>query len=163
MVMGGESAGAYLAALTMLRVRDELGTVDKLAGANLVFGIYDLSGTPSQYGVVPSEAPDIISADTFESTLQAYTPGRTRLDVRHPSVSPMYARLHDMPPALFTVGSADHLLDDSLFMSRRWEAWGNEVELAVYPDCPHAFLGRGSELAAHAAQRIDDFLERCFQ
>jgi acetyl esterase/lipase len=72
----------------------------------------------------------------------------------------MYAPLHGLPPALFTVGTADHLLDDTLFMSRRWEAWGNEVELAVYPDCPHAFLGQPTELAKRAAARIDAFIAR---
>ena len=75
-------------------------------------------------------------------------------------LSPLYAGLHDMPPALFTVGSADHLLDDSLFMSARWAAYGNESALAVYPDCPHGFVGFPLELAKRATERIDEFFER---
>ena len=63
-------------------------------------------------------------------------------------------------PALFTVGSADHLLDDSLFMAARWEAYGNESELAVYPDCIHAFTAFPTELGKRANERIDGFLER---
>jgi acetyl esterase/lipase len=160
-LIGGESAGAYYAALTLLRIRDELDAAHRIAGANLIFGLYDLSGTPSQIGSLPSSAPDVVDVLVFEDVLAMYTPGMSRLDVRRPDISPMYARLDGLPPALFTVGTADHLLDDSLFMSRRWEAWGNEVELAVYPDCPHAFLGHPTELAKRAADRVDEFIARC--
>eukprot|EP00966_Prymnesium_polylepis_P218159 5049233-Prymnesium_polylepis.1 len=40
-----------------------------------------------------------------------------------------------MPPALFTVGTDDPLLDDSLFMAARWAAAGSE--LAVFPGGAH--------------------------
>jgi acetyl esterase/lipase len=161
LVLGGESAGAYYAVVTLLRLRDELDAASRVAGANLTFGAYDLSGTPSQFGVRPSAAPDVVGVETFDDLLAAYTPGLSRLDVRRPDISPMYAPLHGLPPALFTVGTADHLLDDSLLMSQRWQAWGNDAELAVYPDCPHAFLGQPTELARRAAQRVDDFITRC--
>jgi len=163
LVVGGESAGAYYAVLTLLRIRDELDAADMVAGANLIFGMYDLSGTPSQFGVRPSEAPDVLDREVFGDVLATYTPGLSRLDVRRPDISPMYAALHGLPPALFTVGTADHLLDDSLLMSRRWEAWGNDAELAVYPDCPHAFLGHPTELAKRAAARVDEFIARCMR
>ncbi|HZM41138.1 MAG TPA: alpha/beta hydrolase fold domain-containing protein, partial [Acidimicrobiales bacterium] len=58
-------------------------------------------------------------------------------------------------------GHADHLLDDSLFMAARWKAWGNEVELAVYPDCIHGFLRFPMALAERARQRIHGFMDRC--
>jgi acetyl esterase/lipase len=80
---------------------------------------------------------------------------------RAPSISPLYADLHDLPPALFTVGSADHLLDDSLFMAARWAAWGNRSELAVYPDCPHGFVGFPTALARIANERIETLIDRC--
>ena len=67
-----------------------------------------------------------------------------------------------MPPALFTVGMADRLLDDSLFMSARWQAFGNEAELAVYPDCAHGFTFFPVELAKRANDRIEKFLAGCF-
>src|SRR5262245_53360179 len=46
-LVGGESAGGYYAALTTLRIRDELDAIDRVIGVNLVFGAYDLTGTPS--------------------------------------------------------------------------------------------------------------------
>jgi acetyl esterase/lipase len=159
-VLGGESAGGYYAALTLLRIRDELGAIDRISGANLVFGVYDLSGTPTGLGVRPNEVPDILTGDLGEFVLECYLPGRSRLDARAAAFSPLYAHLHDLPPAIFTVGSADHLLDDTLFMARRWEAYGNHAELAVYPDCIHGFVGFPMELAKRANERIDEFFDR---
>ncbi|WP_342452975.1 alpha/beta hydrolase fold domain-containing protein [Pararoseomonas indoligenes] len=37
-------------------------------------------------------------------------------DLRDPAISPLYADLAELPPALFTVGTIDPLLDDTLFM-----------------------------------------------
>ena len=161
-VVGGESAGGYYAALTALRIRDELGAIDRIVGANLVFGVYDLSGTPSNVQSRPSDVPDILDGRGMVSLVEAYLPGRTVLEARDPAYSPLYADLTGLPPALFTVGHADHLLDDSLFMAARWQAFGNEAELAVYPDCIHGFTGFPTELAKRANLRIDGFLRRCF-
>jgi acetyl esterase len=159
-IVGGESAGGYYAALTLLRIRDELGAIDRISGANLVFGVYDLGGTPSGIGIRPSDVSDILTGDLGEFVLECYLPGLGRQDARDGRYSPLYAPLHDLPPALFTVGSADHLLDDTLFMARRYEAYGNQAELAVYPDCIHGFVGFPMELANRANERVDEFFER---
>jgi acetyl esterase/lipase len=162
-VVGGESAGGYYAALTLLRIRDELGAVGRVRGANLVFGVFDLSGTPSfVFGSRPSALPDILDPELAAFVLEVYLPGRTPHEAKDRRYSPLYADLSDLPPALFTVGSADHLLDDSLFMATRWQAWGNEAELAVYPDCIHGFTGFPMELAKRANERCAAFLDRCF-
>lgn len=161
-VVGGESAGGYYAALTLLRIRDELHAIERVTGANLVFGVYDLSGTPSAQGVRPNDVPDMIGPDVNGWVLQCYLPGVSTLEARAPRYSPLYADLHDLPPALFSVGSADHLLDDSLFMAARWQAWGNVAELAVYPDGIHGFVAFPMELAKRARERIGAFLDTCF-
>ena len=61
-------------------------------------------------------------------------------DMSDPDVSPLYADLRGMPAALFTVGTRDVLLDNSLFMAPRWLAAGNVAELAVYPGACHGFV-----------------------
>jgi len=160
LVLGGESAGGYYAALTLLRMRDELDAIDRVVGANLVFGAYDLSGTPSVRGSRPSDVTDILEDGVFEFVNECFVPGLTPEECKDPRISPLYADLHDLPPALFSVGSADHLLDDSLFMAARWAAYGNESELAVYPDCIHGFSAMPIELSKRANERIDSFLER---
>ena len=139
LLIGGESAGGYMAAAVLLRVRDELDGADRFDGANLVFGVFDWGLSPSQRGVRASGGPDMLTPEGIELFGECYLPGTTLDERRRPEVSPAFAPLHGLPPAFFSVGSADHLLDDTLLMSTRWVAAGNEAELFVAPDMPHGF------------------------
>jgi len=76
-------------------------------------------------------------------------------------ISPMYADLHDLPPMLLTVGTADWLLDDSLFFAARLRAAGNRVELAVYPEAPHGIDGAPTKMGEVCRERMYDFLRGC--
>jgi acetyl esterase len=154
LLVGGESAGAYFAILTMIRLRDRLGAPPPFLGIDLCYGVYDLGGTPSsvhQVGKVPYATGDDVNR-------RHYLPGRTNEAARDPAVSPLWADLRDLPPALLTVGTADWLLDDSLFLAARLEAAGNEVELAVYPEGPHGIEGSPTTLGRLARERIYGFL-----
>ncbi len=159
LLIGGESAGAHLAAVTLLRMRDRHGGVP-FAGANLVFGAYDLSRTPSQRGVGVAPGTDILDSSGFP--LDLYLPGMSEEQRRSPDVSPLYADLSGMPPALFSVGGNDHLLDDTLFMAARWEAAGNRSELLVYPETPHGCIALPT-VGAHFFPRLFDFLRHCLK
>jgi acetyl esterase/lipase len=160
LLVGGESAGAHLSALTLLRLRDRHGLAERFCGADLVFGAYDLSSTPSATGVGTSDDLDVLSRDRMLFFYEQFTPGWSTEDRRSPELSPLYADLRGMPPALFTVGTADHLVDDTLFFAQRWLVAGNHAELLVYPDAPHACIGLPSVLA-HWWPRRQDFLRRC--
>lgn len=152
LMIGGDSAGAHLAAVTLLRMRDRHGFAD-FAAANLAYGVYDLTGTPSAIRATGSLVIDIHSMAWFSDR---FVPPELRSD---PDVSPLGADLRDMPSALFTVGTLDPLLDDSLFMHQRSLAAGNESELAVYPGGVHGFdtmptaQGRQATTAQHAFLR----------
>jgi acetyl esterase len=156
LLIGGESAGAHLAACTLLRLRDR-EAVDRFCGANLVFGIYDLGGTPSQRGM--TGRPDLLTAEQIEYFVELFTIGRSVEERRDPDISPLYADLHGLPPALFTVGADDHLVDDTLFMAARWALAGNDTELLVYPESPHGGIGMPSVLERWFPQ-LTDFLRR---
>jgi acetyl esterase/lipase len=158
LLIGGESAGAHLAAVTLLRMKNKHDAVDRFLGANLVFGAYDLSRTPSQRGVGVVPGTDILDGTGFP--LDLFLPDMSDEDRRDPDVSPLYADLRGMPPALFSVGTCDHLLDDTLFMASRWEAAGNTHQLLVYPETPHACIALPS-VAAHFFPRLFDFLRKC--
>jgi acetyl esterase/lipase len=159
LLIGGESAGAHLAAATLLRVRDRHDAIDRFAGANLAFGVYDLaSGTPSQHGV--GAGPDVLHAAGFEPTRRMFTPGVSEEARRDPDVSPLYADLSNLPPALFTTGTADHLFNDTLFMAVRWRAAGNRVQLLAYPGGPHGCTQLPT-VSGHWTPRLLEFFRNC--
>src|SRR5580700_2304281 len=76
-LIGGESAGAYLSAAVALRIRDEVHAIDRIDGLNLTYGIYDFGGTPSQRGRRPSDGFDILSPEFIRLVTDCYLPGRT--------------------------------------------------------------------------------------
>ena len=139
-LIGGESAGGYMAAIVALRVRDELHAIERVDGLNLVFGVYDWGRTPSQRGVRPHGGFDILTPDGIEFFTDCYVPNMTSEERRAPNISPAYANLQGLPPSLISVGTADHLLDDSLLLATRAAAAGVEVDLCVLPEMPHAFM-----------------------
>jgi acetyl esterase/lipase len=149
--IGGGSAGAHLAAVTLLRLRDRHQAAGRFLGANLVFGCYDLSGTPSSR--LRREQSWVLRSPLFEAVHQYVMERRDPETLRDPSLSPLYANLSGLMPALFTVGMLDPLLDDSLFMAARWELAGNPAELAVYPESEHGFTGFPTGMARAARAR----------
>jgi acetyl esterase len=154
LAIGGESAGATLAVPILVRMRDRHGFTGFHA-ANLSYGNYDTSMTPSQKWVGANRY--LIGTQDIEQCSNAYAPDVSQR--RNPDMSALYAQLARMPPALFSVGTLDPFLDDSLFVYARWIAAGNLAELAVYPGAPHGFNIIGHPHAAAANARIDAFLE----
>ena len=140
LLTGGESAGGYMAAAVLLRIRDELGAIDRVAGANLVYGLHDWGRSPSQRGLRAHEGPDMLTPEGIEFFAECYLPGLSDEARRDPAISPAYAALRGLPPALLSVGTCDHLLDDTLMLGSRWAAVNGNAELFVAPDMPHEFL-----------------------
>jgi len=155
--IGGESAGAHLAVVTLLRLRDRHEIKNRIAAANLVYGAYDLNGTPSQ--ILWGDRNLVLSTPIIHWFGNNFLPDLGFEQRRDPDISPLYARLSDMPPALFTVGTMDCLIDDSLFMAERWRAAGNRAEVAIYPEGVHAFNAFPTGLARKANARLFEFLK----
>jgi len=153
LAIGGESAGAHLSAVTLLRLRDRHGC-RAFRAANLVFGCFDLGMTPSARAFGDERL--VLRTVDIERFADAFLPGVA--DRRAPDVSPLYADLAGMPPALFSVGTRDALLDDSTFMHARWLAAGNTAELAVYPGGAHGFTAFPIGIARDANARMFEFL-----
>ena len=156
LMIAGESAGALLAVATLLRLRSR-GAHKRFAGAALSFGVYDSSMTPSQ----ALARTGVLKAKDIAKIADAYAPRPEQR--RDPELSPLYADLQGLPPALFTVGTLDAMLDDSMFMYGRWLAAGNKAELALYPGADHAFIETPHPSASLANARIDDFLRQCLE
>jgi acetyl esterase len=158
LLVGGESAGAHLAASTLLRWRARHGSIDPFVAANLVFGVFDLSNTPSTR--LWGERNLILSEPIMTWFNSAFTPGMSADERRDPAVSPLYADLAGLVPGLFTVGTLDPLLDDTLFMAMRWRAAGNDAEVLVYPESPHGFVAFPTTVGRHAIDAQVEFLAR---
>lgn len=155
LTIGGELAGGHLSAVTVLRMRDRYGYTG-FRGANLVYGAFDMSLTPSQRQF--GETRLVLRTIDIQQFYNAYLP--TVTDRRVPDISPLYADLHGLCPALFSVGTKDALLDDTLFMHARWIAAGNGAELAIYPGGAHGFTLFPNELSRAATAKMDAFLNR---
>ena len=135
-------------------MRDRHGYTGFL-GANLVYGVYDLTKTPSQRHASDEGG---LTASAIDGFYSMFIPDADATDA---DVSPLNAHLHDMPPALFTVGTLDALLDDSLFMHMRWLAANNRSELAVYAGGPHGFDAAPMGIGLQATSRAHEFLRCC--
>ncbi|KAL4949128.1 alpha/beta-hydrolase [Aspergillus filifer] len=142
--LGGESAGSSLSvivALHLLHSRPLFG----LSGVLAFYGIYDWGiGLPS---ATKSAESLILNRLTLEHFGHAYLPGTTSKDRQNPYISPLFADLRSLadssakglPPVLFSVGTEDCLLDDTILMSAKWSIAGGESIVKCYPGAPHAF------------------------
>ena len=163
-VASGESSGAHILMLAMLKRRDRDNvtlhpplplpptiTQSSISQStpflscwkclNLVYPVCDISGTPSLLADGDSSSPlcgnDLLwMYDLCYSKVQE-TIQHVKVDRRHPSLSPLYANLSHLPPVLISVGTADPLLDDSIFLANKYSAYGNHVELAIYEGGEH--------------------------
>lgn len=158
LAIGGDSAGGHLSAVTLLRLRDRHDITGAFGAAVFQYGAFDLSMTPSQR--LWGERNLVLSGPIIRWFGDLFLPEHDREQRRDPDISPLFARLHDMPPAIFTIGTEDALLDDSLFMEARWRASGNQAELRVYEGAPHGFVALPMRVAAVALEAEHDFLRR---
>jgi acetyl esterase/lipase len=155
LTIGGESAGAHLAVVTLLRLGAQAAA---FRAAQLTFGAYDLSMTPSQrqWG----ELNLCLSTPIMAWFYDQFLPGMSAEQRRGPDVSPLYADLRGMPPARFTVGTQDPLLDDTLFMAARWEAAGNKAALEVVAEAAHGFLQFPLKVAERELAAQEEYLAK---
>lgn len=155
LTIGGESAGAHLSVVTLLRLGAQ---ATAFRGAQLTFGAYDLSMTPSQrqWG----ERNLALSTPILEWFYDQYLPGVPAEKRRDPDISPLYADLRGLPPARFVVGTQDPLLDDTLFMAARWKAAGNTSSLEVVAEAAHGFVQFPIEVADRELAAQEEFVAK---
>jgi acetyl esterase/lipase len=152
MMIAGTAGGAHLAAAALLRLRDTRDpTFDAIIAAHFDSGPFDVSGTPSQR--LATDQTLIVVPMWLEAFRELAFPARDLEMLRDPALSPLYADLSGLPPAMFVVGALDPLLDDSLFMASRWQAAGNEAMVEVWPVGAHTFMNMGTPLADAALAR----------
>ncbi len=152
MYIGGESAGANLAAATLLKRRNH--GEEPMRGAVLTFGVFSaIYGLPSMKAMWDREL--VLSGPIMQQFSDFYAAG---LDMKHPYISPLYADLKGMPPAIFSVGTLDHLYSDTQLMAEAWRRAGNQCEVHEYFDGFHGFTGYPIAMARRAHSTINAWL-----
>jgi len=133
LAISGDSAGGHLSVNTLLRLRDKHG-LTPFHAAVLVAGAYDMTQTPSGKNF---HTKLVLTQSDMVKFNQAFL--QNGEDHNDPDISPINADLTGMPPAHFTVGTLDALLDDSIFMANRWVRFQGDTELDIYPGGCHVF------------------------
>ncbi|KAL8836138.1 MAG: hypothetical protein Q9170_003031 [Blastenia crenularia] len=139
--IGGESAGGNLTLTAYLHLCTSRPS-HTLSGLILNYGIFDLSFLPSVHTFKP-RAPLILDKKTMTHYRSAFCPSLSDSELKHPSLSPFYFDFASLKaglvPAMFSCGTEDCLLDDSVMMAAKWQMHGAETVLRLYPGAPHAF------------------------
>ena len=154
--IGGESAGANLSLVTMLRLRD-LNRKCPFDAAVLTAGVYDLGGTASARNWGTRRL--VLNSRDMEMFVRSYTQNGENL--RNPDISPLYADLTGLPPVFMSVGTEDLLLDDTLQLAALWQARNGNVTLEVTPGGCHVFQSfRHLQIAKDSNAAMDAFLKQ---
>jgi acetyl esterase/lipase len=132
-VVAGDSAGGGPTVSTLLALRDQ---GDPLPAAGVCISPWtDLTCTGESMASRAAHDP-LVQRDGLLDMAAAYLAGQ---DPRAPLASPLYAALHDLPPLLVHVGTAETLLDDATRLAARGREAGVAVDLEVWDDMVHVW------------------------
>jgi monoterpene epsilon-lactone hydrolase len=132
-VIGGDSAGGALAFGLIATL-----CADGAAMPGAVFGfspLTDLTYSGDSFRA-NAQSDVILPAERAEELAELFLKGQSG---REPSVSPLYGRFENAPPAWVTVGDTEILLDDARRLIARLQEDGVEVKLVVEHDLPHVW------------------------
>jgi acetyl esterase/lipase len=132
----GTSAGAILTCEVTVRLK-QLG-LPLPAALGIFSGLADFSqpGESRQIYTLTGLPGEIEPTDPRHLPDDAYV-GKT--DRRDPVLSPLFADLHGMPPALLVTSLRDLLLSETAILHRALLRAGNDAQLVVFEALPHAF------------------------
>jgi acetyl esterase/lipase len=133
-IVVGESAGGHLAAATLLALKQWPELLQRVSGAVLYYGVYDLTGTPSVRNAGPETL--LLDGPGMVDALRMLTPGLSDDERRQAPLSPLYGDFDGLPPALMFVGELDPLQDDTLLIAERWP----QAEAHLLPESAHGFI-----------------------
>lgn len=139
LVLGGDSAGGNLLLTTLVALRDAGDPLPALA-----LGICPWTDTGHRGASLMGNNP----YDWIEGQM-ALTFGewfRGGLPANDPRVSPIYAKLHGLPPLVLQAGGREILHDMIVDFADVAKQQGVEVDLQVWPDMNHDFQAFGDML-----------------
>ncbi|SNR92374.1 flavin-containing monooxygenase [Pseudomonas segetis] len=152
-VIAGDSAGANLALVTALRLRD-LG----LALPSALVCLSPLTDFSLAQLHEPEGGDPMLSHAWLEQSRRDFLP--SQIDPQDPSVSPAFADLTGLPPILIQVAEQELLLNDSLRFEQRAKQAGLDVRLEFYPGVWHVFQAHAGllKVSDYALAQVVSFI-----
>ena len=142
-VVGGDSAGANLAAGLALSLRDGPAPLP-LRGLLLNYGVFDSRlDTPSYREFATGYG---LTEERMRFYWEAYAPRPA--DRLNPLAAPLQADLAGLPPCLLHIAELDVLAGENHAMDARLRAAGVAVETKLFPGTVHGFLRAVGRVAA---------------
>jgi acetyl esterase/lipase len=153
--LAGDSAGANLAVGAAVALRDRGGPGPAALGC--VSAYLDMTHARPSVAVRAPRDP-FVDLATIDAPARAYAPHVT--DRADPRLSPIFADLAGLPPALMLVGEDEAFHDDSVDFAARARAAGVEAEVEVWARMVHVWPLFAPMLAEgrRAAERLGGFL-----
>lgn len=147
--VGGDSAGALLAASTAFVLRSD--PVCRIKAQMLIYPVLMFSGTTASRQTFASGP--ILDADVIEFFTRSYVGSGTRDDVR---LNLLSADLTGMPPATLVIAGLDPLQDEGRSFARSMTERGVPVSVMEFGNLPHGFLtlSHVSPAVARAVEQI---------
>lgn len=147
----GDSAGGNLAAVAAQMTRDRNGP--KLRAQILTYPAVD--GTMSSASIKENATAPILGEREMRWFWNHYL-GGTKIDVKDPLVSPLYAKsLAGLPPAFVSTAEFDPLRDEGEAYAQKLKAAGATVEVRRYAGVFHGFMLMG-KFIPEARQLVAD-------
>jgi acetyl esterase/lipase len=134
-VIAGESAGAGLAAATLVALKH--AGLPQPTGAVLMSPWADLTLSGDSISTKAAVDPALTPEGLRRRAVDYVPDGDPTADL----VSPIFANLTGLPPLLIQAGSHEILLDDATRLAARAAAADVAVRLEVTPGVPHVFQG----------------------
>jgi acetyl esterase len=153
-ILGGDSAGATLAAVTCLRLRDDGGPA--IAGQVLGYPVTDYHTPPTQSYIDNAKGYSLTRAAMIRFWRYYINDASEQ---RHPYAAPLNAAdLSSLPPALILTAEYDPLRDEGEAYAARLRESGVPVKLTRYDGLIHGFL-RMTAISSRAAATFEDIRE----
>lgn len=158
-IIAGDSAGATLTIITLLKSRDE--GIPLPAGAILMSALTDMTLSDDSFFTNAETDPALADLGIF--WFGEASTGRVKVEVTDLIASPLFADLSGLPPLLFQASTCEMLYSDSVRFVEKAKAAGVDAVLQAWDDMPHGFqmIGyRGLPEAKEAIAKIGEFVRK---
>jgi acetyl esterase/lipase len=155
-VVAGESAGAHLTLLLLLRAKREGFPMP--AAAVVMSPPTDL--TMSGPSIFPNMLTDPVLGTSGMGVVIQNLVLQAKTDPTDPGFSPLLADLSGLPPLLVQVSSSESLYSDATRLVEKVKASGGDATLQEWSGLQHAFqmtVSRRSKVAEEACGKVVDF------